>query len=379
MKQEKRDFMTEKLENFSYQLQMDSREEICNIETYRDERVCEPATKVIFSCNDDHVMNTTFLRQIVQYHQNLRLLNVHCPRKIKTFQKNALTLTTHMNEYKAERLATQMINWDGPISVALHVTSLRSFYSILGKIKSEKKISDMVGLHVFVELNQTRTDYPGNILRALALHGAQTDFFLALDIDFLPGENTLSQFRQLLGRNTQVEAALRSKTVLVLPAMEFSEEGSNAVSTSNITSFIPKSKADALNMIQRREISPFHHNIFPKGHGPTNFLAWIENKTGPIYYVEYKKGFEPYVIGHREEIPDYWPMFRGFGMNKHSWFQELHVAGYSFAVLRDFFVFHLPHGETYQNESKKISFCLNYLEYNFFFCNTYHPDTFDFW
>jgi hypothetical protein len=39
----------------------------------------------------------------------------------------------------------------------------------------------------------------------------------------------------------------------------------------------------------------------------------------------------------------YWKGFRGFGFDKLSWYLEAHYAGFTFGVLKDFFVVHLHH------------------------------------
>jgi hypothetical protein len=119
--------------------------------------------------------------------------------------------------------------------------------------------------------------------------------------------------------------------------------------------------------MKKAVVAPFHQSIFSVGHRATNFATWYENSTAPFFFIEYELGFEPYVVGLRHNIAEFWPHFRGFGVNKYSWFLELHLEGFSFAVLRDFFVFHVHHSLHQDTDERGVHLCLNYREYQDFF------------
>jgi hypothetical protein len=57
------------------------------------------------------------------------------------------------------------------------------------------------------------------------------------------------------------------------------------------------------------------------------------------------------VLGYKPNVPHFAQGFRGFGYNKYSWFVEAFYMGFSFAVLRDFFVVHLDHPVAYKQIS----------------------------
>ena len=65
-------------------------------------------------------------------------------------------------------------------------------------------------------------------------------------------------------------------------------------------------------------------------------------------------GYEPYIMGATRNIPKFYQGFRGYGLNKASFFVELHYANYSVEVMRDFFVFHLNHQQTYGKKMHEL-------------------------
>ena len=183
----------------------------------------------------------------------------------------------------------------------------------------------------------------------LAISQLETDFFVALDVDFVTNVGAYGQLRNLLDVYPTLLDVLRNKTLLVLPAFESSKYNvttKNATGHEVITQQVKTLEAplDKKAMIQEVDagiVEPFHLKQFPPGHGPTRFPIWFDNRTGPLYPIEYNRKFEPYVLAYRHGLPRYWTGFRGYFFNKYSWFVEVNSMGYNFAVLRDFFVFHV--------------------------------------
>lgn len=104
----------------------------------------------------------------------------------------------------------------------------------------------------------------------------------------------------------------------------------------------PETKTDLVEQVlKKKTVEPFHVRKYAAGHGPTNFTRWLATDAPLTYDIEFNVGFEPYVVGRREGLPKFWTAFRGFGFNKQSWCEEVNRMGYKFAVLRDFFVFHV--------------------------------------
>jgi hypothetical protein len=143
---------------------------------------------------------------------------------------------------------------------------------------------------------------------------------------------------KLIETNTNVRDALHNKTMMALPAFESSMK----VDEDDVSSLavVPRDKKDVLRQLFNRT-EPFHLQKFRPGHGPTDFGKWFANETGATYGIAFELCFEPYVLTKRDGLPWFWTGFRGFGMNKMSWFEDVHVMDYKFAVLRDYFVFHI--------------------------------------
>jgi hypothetical protein len=66
---------------------------------------------------------------------------------------------------------------------------------------------------------------------------------------------------------------------------------------------------------------------------------------------------EPYAVVRRQGLPPYHEAFRGWGLNKLSWYWRLgKIEKYKFGVLQDFFVSHLHHPmASKQSLNKEIS------------------------
>lgn len=177
----------------------------------------------------------------------------------------------------------------------------------------------------------------------------ETDYFVALDVDFVTNVGAHQQLRNLLDIYPNLTEVLKDKTLLVLPAFESAvvnvttrnETGHEVIEKQPKTLEAPLNKKDLIDKYYHNIVDPFHLAQFPPGHGPTRFPIWFENRTGPLYPISYHHRFEPYVLAYRHGLPKYWTGFRGYFFNKYSWFVEVDSMGYKFAVLRDFFVFHV--------------------------------------
>lgn len=128
-------------------------------------------------------------------------------------------------------------------------------------------------------------------------------------------------------------------------------------------------------MLDDGRVFTFRHDVWCAGHAATDFARW-KTATTP-YDVSWQPHFEPYVVV-RKEVVRFDSRFLGFGWNKVSnwWFGgyvadpcqnryeetrgeglpfkgfsffevshalELHAQGYTFTVLPNAFVVHLPH------------------------------------
>jgi len=224
---------------------------------------------------------------------------------------------------------------------------------------------------VSFQLVMEKTDmlYPINILRNVALEAIQSDCFVALDVELIPlPANCYSH--QIMPRLQ--EAGLRN-TIFVLPAFWLlREEGENFADPDRL----PLTRPDAVVMERNSTLEQFWKNGSSRGHGFTQYDKWRKGKTDneDYYEISLKKGpskrYEPYVLGYKPGIPRYWEVnleqwlfaspnmlttltlsppsstdFRGFHKNKISFFTECYNAGYTYAVLYDFYCVHIDHSK----------------------------------
>lgn len=62
--------------------------------------------------------------------------------------------------------------------------------------------------------------------------------------------------------------------------------------------------------------------------------------------MSWEPDYEPYVVV-RSDIPKYDTRFVGFGWNKVSHIMELEARGYTFIVLPNAFIIHMPHAPSF--------------------------------
>eukprot|EP00977_Amphora_coffeiformis_P023614 scaffold13793_cov165-Amphora_coffeaeformis.AAC.6 len=241
-----------------------------------------------------------------------RIITNVVPRKRvkrKDFGADDFSLSTHATVGRLDRLLEEYRRWDGPVSAAVYISSEADIDILLSFIHDKGP----------------------------------------LDVDFVTSAGAYGQLRNLLDVYPNLFDVLRNKTLLVLPAFESSRyevttknaTGHEIVTQQVKTLEAPLDKKDMIQKVRAGIVEPFHLKQFPPGHGPTRFPIWFDNRTGPLYPITYHRKFEPYVLAYRHGLPRYWTGFRGYFFNKYSWFVEVNAMGYNFAVLRDFFVFHV--------------------------------------
>jgi hypothetical protein len=257
-------------------------------------------------------------------------------------ERDMVTLATHASAAKLEQLATQVQRWGGPVSVALYLGSPEDIATFLEFYEASGDRLQQASFHVVMEKSSLK--YPHNVMRNMALDNVESDYFLALDVDFMTSVDCHEKLHTLIKSDDKTRENLRAKTLFVLPAFERFNIGRELS-----PDVLPDNKTDVQRMHKEGNVSGFHVDNFPDGHGPTNFTKWLSIREGEkisdlvSYPIEYAPRFEPYVLGYKHGAPRYWPYFRGFGMNKLSWFVEADHAGYKYAVLNDFYVVHMNH------------------------------------
>jgi hypothetical protein len=233
-------------------------------------------------------------------------------------------------------------------AVAVYITNNKHIDAFFEFAEENRGILQNTSFHFVLE--KTTQAYPHNILRNVAMQTIESDYFVALDVDFIPApKNSYEGLVSLLQSNHTVRDELReNRRLFIIPAFElFARDGQ----TEATEDMLPHSKEDIAEMVKNQAMQPFEKG-FARGHLATNHPKWLElvkGQKGISYYTLDRtqkrrlKYFEPFVLGYRPGIPRYWEDLRGFGWDKISFFQECIAAGYVYAVLCDFYCVHLNH------------------------------------
>ena len=305
------------------------------------------------------------------------------PRDPSPRESNDIVLVTHCSLFKLENFLVQLQYWNGPASLALYMNHLEGETTARGGdaidlfetfLRDHHETLRQTSIHLLMEYTNSEDGlplpYPHNPLRNLAMDNSDSDYILALDVDFIP--NPPDAYNKLLStlhaNNSSLATEMRKNNrLMVLPAFEVYASPNKTVATPDQ---LPTSKEAMYNKVKSKRAESFRFHRYPLGHGPTNFARWAKPVARPnsktdqfansaYFPIIFRPGFEPYVLAYRPGIPRYWNGFRGFGQNKLSWFQELHRAGYLFGTLWDFYVVHLQHPSTFNWKERQMNVVKN--------------------
>ena len=276
-------------------------------------------------------------------HMNYReLSNLYTRQRFVEVQD--ITLVTHGSVSKLPMLIEQMVRWEGPISFVIYLQSTNDIQVFCEFLRDNgtTQFLNNTSIHAVLEKHGGTLPYPVNVLRNLAQRSIESNFFLLMDVDFLPSKGAYAYLMQTL-QNTEHPFwdQLRNNTVFVLPAFERFPLLPNGTATADL---VPEYKLELKQMLKQQVASTFHP-YFPPGHQPTDYDLWLDDglDTEFSYPIQYVKRFEPYVIAYKRGLPEFWDGFRGFGYNAATFFWELHLAGYQYRVIRRQFVVHMNH------------------------------------
>jgi hypothetical protein len=304
---------------------------------------------------------------------------------------DTVTAAVHADTNRFHRLLFFIQRWKGPVSASIYIQSSDEITKLVEFVSTYSEALAWTDIHVLME-DSPELEYPHNPLRNMALRSVETEYFLAVDVDFVTTPDTYTGIHELIRQDSDLRAALHNRTWMVLPAFDrflgyhVTEDNILSIEETN-PGFLPKDKSEALSLWDEDGLDPFHLKRVEWGHGSTNFTRWYikpkdrvvastesnTNTPRPSFYpISYEIGFEPYVLGCKCEdvvLPQYWPGFRGFGYNKYTFFVEAHFMGFQFAVLEDYFVVHLPHpyGKRKPNKAAdhELELFTKYIDHNF--------------
>jgi hypothetical protein len=288
------------------------------------------------------------------------------PRR-ETIPKDAVTVVVHADTQRLNRLLFFIERWGGPVSASLYLKRQEDIETLVDFYTSHMDSLKLTEIHIMME--ETKDEYPHNILRNMALQYVESEYFLALDADFVATPNASESLCQLIRSDSHLRQELQNKTLMVFPA--FNRNLATKVNEANVFEIggkqLPKDKKEAMEYWDADYVEPFHVDQFPFGHGPTDFDKWYgrDNTTESFYKIKYHVGFEPYVLGYKQNValPHYWEPFRGYGFNKYTWFAEAHFMGFRFGVLNNYFLVHLEHSYGGRGRRKVKAWTRDQLEY----------------
>ncbi len=285
--------------------------------------------------------------------------DAHFKRKSEETAQNAkgVTLVSQCSANHLVHLTALSQRWKGPISVAVFAADSQSvqaainhvlfLYYCVPSMRHNVTIHLLYPLVTVVQLPEIRptetsecssldkrpshklvqsrnyafsnkAKYPNNLLRNVAISGAQTDYVFVVDIDMLPNSNLQSDFvefshRHLRGAGKQMT---NEKTVFVVPAFEL-QNGAP----------VPQDKTALLELWRKREVRPFYYEMCWRCQRPTDYDAWRNlsrsSALSMAYEVQWKDPWEPFYIGPKS-MPAYDERFRQYGFNRIS--QVKHLA-----------------------------------------------------
>lgn len=254
-------------------------------------------------------------------------------------QYNSVTLVTQVSMERLSSLERSLRLWYGPVSLVIYVATKHSEKSEYEwqRLYIQKKLKTLklsTSSHVTLALGSSSSDdYPINALRNIAVRQVKTRYMFLLDGDFQPSPDFQQKFL-----NFAKHFEHNPKTAFVVPAFEYIElpqKSDNA----------PQTKEELLQLLHREEpfILPFRISESSESHRNTDYWKWYRADK-PYSLKAFCDKYEPYIVlQNSKTVPLYDERFSGYGMNKVTHITELFAANYSFVVLPDIWVLHLPH------------------------------------
>jgi len=218
-----------------------------------------------------------------------------------------------------------LMNWKGPAVVVLHVTDDEAATLPL-RIKQSEGLSNRRNIDYHV-VYKTRGFNTINVLRNVAMDNTHTPYAFTLDVDLVPNPDIYESIKKNLELNRS------SKELLVVPAFE---------ALSDLGYRLPTNKEQMLKMIANEEVVGYGTKKgWDLGHRPTNYTFW-KIATFP-YLAIYADWFEPYVVVKMDAAPRYNEMLLERMGDKVAYARLLHTNGFTFRVLNEDYLIHLPH------------------------------------
>jgi hypothetical protein len=229
-------------------------------------------------------------------------------RRKVLLDREDIVLGTHITTNKLNTLITQLKYWKGPASVAIYISSKQDIDEFFNFRNRNGILLRDTSFHFVLE--KTTMAYPHNILRNVAIEAIESDYFVALDADFIPmPEGCHDNLISMISKEPS-NFQKNGHRLFILPAFQlFPKTKETLVHEERI----PRNKAELADRVCRREVQPSHVDESSQGHIAANYSRWLENlntTTEEDFYdvldTNILRYFEPFVVGYRPGIPRYW-------------------------------------------------------------------------
>lgn len=149
----------------------------------------------------------------------------------KSNNLNKVTLVSQVSMDRMQILERTLVNWIGPISLAVHVPvkNVKNGLDQWQLIYLEKKLK-LLNLNVnskvvLVISNEKENVYPINVLRNSAMKNVKTDYIFLVDADFIPCPSMEIKLERHLNNlhRPQFKNYDQDKLAFVIPAFEYIE------------------------------------------------------------------------------------------------------------------------------------------------------------
>ncbi|KAK8809789.1 hypothetical protein WA158_000732 [Blastocystis sp. Blastoise] len=247
---------------------------------------------------------------------------------------------TYISQISLERLFIMkyiLLRWKGPISICIFDPpdfKSRDIY------KSTLIENDRIQ---YTWYSISRSDYPYNTLRNMAISKVITSHYYVSDVDFFPEPNLYTHLLEI------PETFLSDEWLAVIvPAFEIRSGRINsktlALGFEAGHAVVPKNKK-RLNMCISlgtcrvfRPNQPFHSYYYDSWYtqSSSTFITMVQCFKTNVQ--------EPYVMVKRSShLPSFDERFSGYGKDKISWIEHLRYIGYKFGILVNGFGVDIPH------------------------------------
>ena len=158
-----------------------------------------------------------------------------------------VTLTTHLDYNRLSLLERILETWDGPASVAIHLSDyqVEGVVSFLLNSKSLQHRLNVTYHLLFI----VGPSYPPNNARELAHRFVSTPFMFILDVDFISSLCLYDILKKKLKANV---FGNMDKKAIVVPAFE----------SDNTNFIVPHRKSEMIGLYERGTVRQFHLNVF---------------------------------------------------------------------------------------------------------------------